>query len=108
LDESTTRATILRGLRRIGVDVSRDSGGGAGATVAAASLLDVRLALVGPKILGSSVLPAFGMIVGVFFSAVYAALRAVLALVVLRGRGESAKDAELLVWAMRWRYCGDR
>ena len=33
----------------------------------------------------------------VIFSAVYAVLRVVLALVVLRGRGESAKDVELLV-----------
>jgi len=37
------------------------------------------------------------MIVRVFFSTVYAALRTVLGLVVLRGRGESAKDVELLV-----------
>jgi putative transposase len=37
------------------------------------------------------------MIGGVFFSVVYAALRALLGLVVLRGRGESAKDVELLV-----------
>jgi hypothetical protein len=33
----------------------------------------------------------------VFFSALYAALRVLLALVVARGRGESAKDGELLV-----------
>jgi putative transposase len=33
----------------------------------------------------------------VFFSAVYAVLRVVLALVLVRGRGESAKDVELLV-----------
>ena len=32
-----------------------------------------------------------------FFSALYAALRVLLALVVARGRGESAKDVELLV-----------
>jgi hypothetical protein len=32
-----------------------------------------------------------------FFSALYAVLRVVLALVVVRGRGESAKDIELLV-----------
>ena len=37
------------------------------------------------------------MIVLVFFSVVYALLRAVLGLVVLRGRGEPAKDVELLV-----------
>ena len=37
------------------------------------------------------------MIVRVFVSNVYAALRTVLGLVVLRGRGESAKDVELLV-----------
>ena len=37
------------------------------------------------------------MIVRVFFSVVYAAVRTALALVVLRGRGESAKDVELLV-----------
>src|SRR5664280_457852 len=37
------------------------------------------------------------MIVRVFVSTVYAALRTVLGLVVLRGRGESAKDVELLV-----------
>src|SRR5664279_5634579 len=33
----------------------------------------------------------------VFFSALYAVLRVVLALVVVRGRGESAKDVEMLV-----------
>ncbi len=37
------------------------------------------------------------MIVRVFFSVVYAGVRTALALVVLRGRGESAKDVELLV-----------
>jgi hypothetical protein len=47
--------------------------------------------------LGLGTGPALGMIVVVLFSAVYAALRAVLRLVVLRGRGEAAKDAELLV-----------
>jgi putative transposase len=39
----------------------------------------------------------FGMIAGVIFSAMYAAVRAVLGLIVLRGRDESAKDVELLV-----------
>jgi putative transposase len=33
----------------------------------------------------------------VFFSALYAAFRVLLALVVVRGRGEAAKDVELLV-----------
>jgi putative transposase len=42
-------------------------------------------------------LAGFGMIVRVLFSALYAAFRMVLALVVTRGRGESSKDVELLV-----------
>jgi hypothetical protein len=37
------------------------------------------------------------MIVGVFLSAVYAAFRTMLALVVTCGRGEASKDVELLV-----------
>jgi hypothetical protein len=37
------------------------------------------------------------MIVVVLFSALYAALRVLVALVVTRGRGESSKDVELLV-----------
>jgi hypothetical protein len=37
------------------------------------------------------------MIVVVLFSALYAAFRMLLALVVTRGRGEAAKDVELLV-----------
>jgi hypothetical protein len=37
------------------------------------------------------------MIVGVLLSALYAAFRALLALVLVRGRGEAAKDVELLV-----------
>ena len=37
------------------------------------------------------------MIIRVLFSALYAAFRVLLALVVVRGRGESAKDIELLV-----------
>jgi hypothetical protein len=37
------------------------------------------------------------MISGVFFSVLYAVLRVLLALVVVRGRGGSAKDVELLV-----------
>ena len=41
------------------------------------------------------------MIIGVIFSVVYAVLRAVLGLVVLRGRGEAVKDVE------RW-CCGTR
>lgn len=49
---------------------------------------------VGLQNLGSAV---FGMIVGVFFSVVYAVMRALLGLVVLRGRGEGVKDVELLV-----------
>src|SRR6266516_2996659 len=39
----------------------------------------------------------FGMIIRVLFSALYAAFRVLLAVVVVRGRGESAKDIELLV-----------
>jgi putative transposase len=52
---------------------------------------------VGLKNLGPLMLAGFGMIVWVLFSAVYAALRMVFALVVTRGRGEAAKDVELLV-----------
>ena len=37
------------------------------------------------------------MIIRVLFSALYATFRVLLALVVVRGRGESAKDVELLV-----------
>jgi hypothetical protein len=37
------------------------------------------------------------MIIRVLFSVVYSAFRVLLALVVARGRGESAKDVELLV-----------
>jgi putative transposase len=37
------------------------------------------------------------MISGVFFSVLYAVLRVLLALVVIRGRGGSAKDVELLL-----------
>jgi putative transposase len=37
------------------------------------------------------------MIIQVLFSALYAAFRVLLALVVTRGRGESSKDVELLV-----------
>ena len=44
------------------------------------------------------VFAGFGVIIGVLLlSAVYAALRVLLVLVVARGRGESAKDVELLV-----------
>ena len=52
---------------------------------------------MGLKNLGPGVCLAFGMIVGMVFCAVYTAVRAVLNLVVLRGRGEAAKDVELLV-----------
>lgn len=47
--------------------------------------------------LGPPTFAGFGMIVRVLFSALYAAFRVVLALVVTRGRGESSKDVELLV-----------
>ena len=47
--------------------------------------------------LGPPVFAGFGMIVWVLFSALYAALRLLLALVVTRGRGEAVKDVELLV-----------
>jgi putative transposase len=43
------------------------------------------------------VFAGFGMIVRVIFSALYAAFRVVLAVVLTRGRGESSKDVELLV-----------
>jgi putative transposase len=43
------------------------------------------------------VFAGFGMVIRVFFSALYAAVRMLLALIVTRGRGESAKDVELLV-----------
>jgi putative transposase len=52
---------------------------------------------VGLKNLGRPWLLGFGMIVRVLFSALYAAFRVLLALVVTRGRGEAAKDVELLV-----------
>jgi putative transposase len=52
---------------------------------------------VGLKNLGPGLCAGFGMIIRVLFSAVYAAFRVLLALVVTRGRGESAKDVELLV-----------
>jgi putative transposase len=51
----------------------------------------------GSKTLGPPVFAGFGTIVRVIFSALYAALRVVLALVLTRGRGESSKDVELLV-----------
>ena len=53
--------------------------------------------LVGLKNLGPGVCAGFGMIIRVLFSALYAALRVLLALIVTRGRGEAAKDVELLV-----------
>jgi hypothetical protein len=37
------------------------------------------------------------MIIRMLFCALYAAVRALLALIVTRGRGEAAKDVELLV-----------
>ena len=52
---------------------------------------------VGLKNLGPPVLAGFGMIICVVFSALYAALRVLLALVVTRGRGAAEKDVELLV-----------
>jgi putative transposase len=52
---------------------------------------------VGLKNLGPGVWAGLGMIVRVLFSAVCAAFRVLLALVVVGGRGESAKDVELLV-----------
>jgi len=52
---------------------------------------------VGLKNLGPPTFAGFGMIVRVLFGALYAAFRMVLALVVIRGRGEAAKDVELLV-----------
>jgi putative transposase len=44
-----------------------------------------------------SVFAGFGMMIRVLFSALYAALRVLLVLVVTRGRGEAEKDVELLV-----------
>jgi len=52
---------------------------------------------VGLKNLGSAMSAGFGMIIRVLFSALYATFRVLLALVVVRGRGESAKDVELQV-----------
>jgi hypothetical protein len=55
--------------------------------------------LVGLNNLGRGVSAGFGMIIRVLlpFSVLYSAFRVLLALVVARGRGESAKDVELLV-----------
>jgi hypothetical protein len=44
----------------------------------------------------------------VLFSALYSAFRVLLALVVIRGRGEAAKDAHFSFFATRWRCCADR
>jgi putative transposase len=52
---------------------------------------------VGLKNLGPPVFAGFGMIIRVLFSALYAAFRVLLALIVTRCRGEAAKDVELLV-----------
>ena len=52
---------------------------------------------MGLKNLGPGVCAGFGMIIRVLFSALYAAFRVLLALIVMRGRGEVAKDVELLV-----------
>ena len=60
----------------------------------------VEAALAGPvglKNLGRAVSAGFGMIIRVLFSVLYAAFRVLLALIATRGRGESAKDVELLV-----------
>jgi hypothetical protein len=43
------------------------------------------------------VLAGFGVIIRVLFCALYAAVGVLLALIVTRGRGEAAKDVELLV-----------
>jgi putative transposase len=53
--------------------------------------------LWGSKASARPCLLGFGMIVRVLFSALYAVFRVLLALVVTRGRGEVAKDVELLV-----------
>jgi putative transposase len=53
--------------------------------------------LWGSKTSARCVRAGFGMIIRVLFSALYAALRVLLALIVTRGRGESANDVELLV-----------
>ena len=52
---------------------------------------------VGLKNFGPLVFAGFGIFIRVLFSAVYVALRVLLALVVTRGRGEAAKDVELVV-----------
>ena len=52
---------------------------------------------VGLNNLGRTVSGGFGMILRVLFSALYAALRVLLGLMVIRGRGESAKDVGLLL-----------
>jgi len=52
---------------------------------------------VGLKNLGRPVVAGSGMIIRVLFSALYAAFRMLLALVVSRGQREAAKDVELLV-----------
>ena len=57
----------------------------------------VRVERVGLNNLGRTVSGGFGMILRVLFSALYAALRVLLGLMVIRGRGESAKDVELLL-----------
>jgi putative transposase len=55
------------------------------------------MVLLGLNNLGRAVSAGFGMIIRVLFSALYAAFRVVLALVVARGRCAAAKDVELLV-----------
>jgi putative transposase len=52
---------------------------------------------VGLENLGPGVSARFGVIIRVLSCVLYAALRVLLGLVVARGRGESAKDVELLV-----------
>jgi len=49
------------------------------------------------KNLGPGVSAGFGMIIRVLFSVLHAAFRVLIALVGVRGRGESVKDVEVLV-----------